>query len=105
VPRHILVNSHGQLAKDETIKKIIPQAYHDGIKEQQLDPIDLPEITEVDLKDGVLTLRPPWISVLLLRSVNINRSMSSAKERSHRRRSIKDPGILQKRPLRPGSYH
>ena len=24
VPRHILVTSHGQLAKDETIKKIIP---------------------------------------------------------------------------------
>ncbi len=55
VPRHILVNSHGQLAKDETIKKIIPQAYHEGVTQQQLNPIDLPEITEVNLKDGVLT--------------------------------------------------
>jgi len=55
VPRHILAASHGQLAKDETIKKIIPQAYHDGISEHQLNPVDLPEITDVDLKDGVLT--------------------------------------------------
>ena len=55
VPRHILVTSHGQLAKDETIKKIIPQAYHDGVSQHQLNPIDLPEITEVNLKDGVLT--------------------------------------------------
>src|SRR5208283_2840928 len=55
VPRHILVNSHGQLAKDETIKKIIPQAYHEGISQQQLHPIDLPEISEVNLKDGILT--------------------------------------------------
>lgn len=55
VPRNILVNSHGQLAKDETIKKIIPQAYHDGVHQHQLNPIDMPEITDVDLKDGVLT--------------------------------------------------
>src|SRR5580698_9305034 len=55
VPRHILTTSHGQLAKDETIKKIIPQAYHDGVSQHQLNPIDLPEISEVDLKDGVLT--------------------------------------------------
>src|ERR1700690_2715060 len=54
-PRHILTTSHGQLAKDETIKKIIPQAYHDGVNQHQLNPIDLPEITEVNLKDGVLT--------------------------------------------------
>ena len=55
VPRHILTASHGKLAHDETIKKLIPEAYHQGIGEQQLDPIDLPEISNVDLKDGILT--------------------------------------------------
>ena len=30
VPRHILTASHGKLAEDETIKKIIPEAYHEG---------------------------------------------------------------------------
>ncbi len=55
VPRNILVSSHGKLAQDETIKKLIPEAYHQGIGEQKLDPIDLPEISNVDLKDGILT--------------------------------------------------
>jgi FKBP-type peptidyl-prolyl cis-trans isomerase (trigger factor) len=55
VPRHILTSSHGKMAHEETIKKLIPEAYHQGIGEQKLDPIDLPEISNVDLKDGVLT--------------------------------------------------
>ena len=55
VPRHILVNSHGKLAEEETIKALVPEAYHEGIGQQQLDPLDLPEITEVLIKDGVLT--------------------------------------------------
>lgn len=55
VPRQMLVASHGKLAHEETIKKLIPEAYHQGIGDQKLDPIDLPEISNVDLKDGVLT--------------------------------------------------
>ncbi len=54
VPRHILAGSHGKLAQEETIKKIIPQAYHEGIHQEQLNPIDLPEITDVALNDGIL---------------------------------------------------
>ncbi len=55
VPRHILTNSHGKLAQEETIKKLIPEAYHQGVGEHKLNPIDLPEITDVNFKDGVLT--------------------------------------------------
>lgn len=78
VPRHILVNSHGQLAKDETIKKIIPQAYHEGISQQQLNPIDLPEITNVNLKDGILTFTAtldirPEVEVSKYKGINIER--------------------------------
>src|SRR5580698_1886951 len=81
VPRHILVNSHGQLAKDETIKKIIPQAYHDGVHQQQLNPIDLPEISEVNLKDGVLTFTAtldirPEIEVGKYKGIKIERKKS-----------------------------
>lgn len=57
VPRHILTASHGKLAQEETIKKLIPQVYHEGIGEYKLNPIDLPEISEVDLKDGVLKFK------------------------------------------------
>ncbi|MBF0503926.1 MAG: hypothetical protein HQL14_02370 [Candidatus Omnitrophica bacterium] len=57
VPRHILASTHGRLAQDETIKKIIPEAYHEALEEHQLNPIDMPEITDVDLKDGILTFK------------------------------------------------
>jgi len=85
VPRHILVNSHGQLAKDETIKKIIPQAYHEGVTQQQLNPIDLPEITEVNLKDGVLTFTAtldvhPEVEVNKYKGITIERKKSEVTE-------------------------
>jgi FKBP-type peptidyl-prolyl cis-trans isomerase (trigger factor) len=85
VPRHILVNSHGQLAKDETIKKIIPQAYHDGISQHQLNPIDLPEITEVDLKDGVLTFTAtldirPEVEISKYKGIKVERKSSEVTE-------------------------
>src|SRR5882672_9130881 len=31
VPRHILVNSHGKMAQEEAIKKLIPEAYQEGV--------------------------------------------------------------------------
>ena len=85
VPRHILVNSHGQLAKDETIKKIIPQAYHEGISQHQLNPIDLPEITEVDLKEGVLTFKAvldirPQVEVGKYKGIDVERKKSEVTE-------------------------
>jgi FKBP-type peptidyl-prolyl cis-trans isomerase (trigger factor) len=85
VPRHILAASHGQLAKDETIKKIIPQAYHDGLSQQQLQPIDLPEITEVDLKDGVLTFKAtldirPEVNVGRYKGIPVQRKKSEVAE-------------------------
>jgi len=85
VPRHILVNSHGQLAKDETIKKIIPQAYHDGVTQQQLNPIDLPEITDVNLKDGVLTFTAtldirPQVEIGKYKGIDVERKKSEVTE-------------------------
>lgn len=55
VPRNLLVNSHGKIAQEETIKKLVPQAYHEGITKENLSPIDLPEISQVALKEGILT--------------------------------------------------
>ncbi len=57
VPRDLLVSSHGKMAQEETIKKLIPQAYHEGVTKEQLNPIDLPEITNVALKDGILSFK------------------------------------------------
>ena len=57
VPRHILATSHGKLAQEETIKKLIPEVYHEGIGQQKLNPIDFPDISDVALKEGVLTFK------------------------------------------------
>src|SRR5690349_11480627 len=54
VPRSLLVTSHGKLAQEETIKQLIPQVYHEAVEKEKLNPIDLPEITDVSLKEGVL---------------------------------------------------
>ncbi len=85
VPRHILATSHGQLAKDETIKKIIPQAYHDGVNQHQLNPIDMPEITEVNLKDGVLTFTAtldirPEVEIKKYKGIDVERKKSEVTE-------------------------
>ena len=73
------------MAKDETIKKIIPQAYHDGVSQHQLNPIDLPEITEVNLKDGVLTFTAtldirPEVEVSKYKGINVERKKSEVTE-------------------------
>jgi len=85
VPRHILITSHGQLAKDETIKKIIPQAYHDGVGQHQLNPIDMPEISDVNLKDGVLTFTAtldihPDVEISKYKGINVERKKSEVTE-------------------------
>ncbi len=55
VPRHILESHFGRLAQENTFKKIIPEVYQEGVKEHQLEPLDLPEISDVAFKDGVIT--------------------------------------------------
>jgi len=85
VPRHILITSHGQLAKDETIKKIIPQAYHEGVNQHQINPIDLPEISDVNLKDGVLTFKAtldirPEIEINTYKGITVERKKSEVTE-------------------------
>ena len=55
VPHHILKTHHGDLAREELIKKLIPQAYQEGISQHNIKPMDFPEIREVEFKDGTMT--------------------------------------------------
>src|SRR3989338_8371563 len=52
VPRHILEAQHSDTAKDEVFRKIVPKVYHEGIIQEKLNPIDMPEIADVHFKDG-----------------------------------------------------
>jgi len=55
VPRHILEAQHSDKAKEEVLRKLVSEVYHEGVQQEQLIPLDMPEIADVDLKDGVVT--------------------------------------------------
>jgi FKBP-type peptidyl-prolyl cis-trans isomerase (trigger factor) len=53
-PRYVIENKHGNLAREEAIKDLISDSYQEVIEKECLNPIDLPEIFDVELKEGVL---------------------------------------------------
>lgn len=55
VPRHILESQHSGKAKDEVFRKLVPEVYHEGIMQENLQPLDMPEIADVDFRDGKIT--------------------------------------------------
>jgi len=54
VPRNVLEKEHGELAREEMIKKLIPEVYQEGIEQEKIFPLDLPEVLDVSFKEGVL---------------------------------------------------
>ncbi len=54
-PRQMIESQYNRLAEEETIKKIIPEAYQETIENEKLSPIDLPEIEDVAFKDGTVS--------------------------------------------------
>lgn len=53
-PRHILEKHHSALAHEEVIKQLLPETYQEALKNENLDVISLPEITDVHLDSSVL---------------------------------------------------
>ena len=45
---------HSDLAKEETLKKIIPVVYQEGIQQESISPLDYPDIKDVEFKDGII---------------------------------------------------
>ncbi len=54
-PRHLVEAEHGRLAREEALKKIIPEVYQEGLEKEKLAPLDMPEIFDVNFKDGIIT--------------------------------------------------
>ncbi|HPN87880.1 MAG TPA: trigger factor [Candidatus Omnitrophota bacterium] len=54
VPRPILESHYGSLAREEVLKKIIPEAYQEGLEQEKILPIDMPDICDVSFKDSVI---------------------------------------------------
>ena len=53
-PRHVLEMHHSKLAQQETIEKLIPEVYQEGIAKEKIVPMDMPEIHDVTFEGGVV---------------------------------------------------
>lgn len=51
-PRHVIEAQYGQVAREEVLKQVIPEAYEQGIEQEKLHPIQMPEISDVDQSNG-----------------------------------------------------
>ncbi len=57
VPRKVLESHHSGTAQEELLRKLVPEVYQEGIEKEDLFPIDMPEIADVNFKDGVVTFK------------------------------------------------
>ncbi len=56
-PKQVVEAQHGALAHEETLKKLIPEVYQEGIAQEKIDALDLPEIHDVEFKDGLIRFK------------------------------------------------
>jgi FKBP-type peptidyl-prolyl cis-trans isomerase (trigger factor) len=56
-PRQVLEQHHAKLAQEEVLKSLIPESYQESIKTENVDVIDMPEISEVKLEKDMLTYK------------------------------------------------
>ncbi|MBF0385517.1 MAG: hypothetical protein HQL27_06555 [Candidatus Omnitrophica bacterium] len=54
-PRAVVIEQHGNLAREEVLKQIIPEAYQEALEKEKLHPIDMPDIENVVYKDGIIS--------------------------------------------------
>jgi trigger factor len=84
-PRKMVESAHGAFAREEMMKKLIPEVYHEGILQEKLDPIDFPSIDQVEMKDDGLTFRAtfdirPEVEVKDYKGVKISKKTAEVSE-------------------------
>lgn len=85
VPRHILESRHGKAAQEEAIRKLIPEAYEEAIEREKINPIVLPEILDVNFKDGIVTFTAqcdirPEVKIGDYKGIKVTRKSSQVSE-------------------------
>jgi FKBP-type peptidyl-prolyl cis-trans isomerase (trigger factor) len=81
-PRNVVETHHGGLAREETLKKLIPEVYREGIQQEKIDPLDLPEIGDVQFKDGMITFTAtvdikPEVTIKDYKNIPVKRKSSA----------------------------
>lgn len=82
VPRHILESQHSKLAREEVIKELIPEVYQEGLEKEKINPIDLPEILDINLDEGKVTFTAkldvkPEVRVSDYKKIRVTRKSST----------------------------
>ena len=82
VPRHILESQHNKLAREEVMKELIPEVYHEGLEKEKIKPIDLPEILDVNINEGKVTFTAkldvkPEVKVNDYKKIKVKRKSST----------------------------
>ncbi len=85
VPQKVLESEFSQTAKEEVIKQLIPEAYQEGVEKEALHPIDMPDINQVNYKDGVITFKAvfnvkPDVKIKEYKGIKLVRKSSEATE-------------------------
>lgn len=80
-PRNVIEAEHGALAKEETVKALIPEVYQEALGQEKITPVDMPEITDVRFKDGILTFTAhvdikPEVKIKKYKGIEIKRKSS-----------------------------
>ena len=84
-PRHLLETHHGKLAKEETLKQLIPEIYQEGLEREKINPMDLPEIHDVSFKDGIIAFSAkldvrPEVKIKNYKGIAVQRKPSTVSE-------------------------
>ncbi|HQP09934.1 MAG TPA: trigger factor [Candidatus Omnitrophota bacterium] len=85
VPRQILEAQHSHTAQEEVFQNLIPEVYREGIVQEKLSPIDMPEIHDVNFKDGVITFTAkldikPEVKIENYKGIKVQRKSSTVTE-------------------------
>ncbi len=84
-PRHILEAEYGAVAREEILKKLIPEVYREGLEQEKIAPIAMPDIQDVNFKDGVITFTAhleikPEVTVKKYKGIKVQRKNSQVTE-------------------------
>lgn len=84
-PRDVVEAHYGDHAREEMIKKLIPEVYREGVEKEKLDPIDFPDITDVELKNDTLKFKAsidikPEISLKEYKGIAVKRKSAKVSD-------------------------
>lgn len=86
VPRKILESRHQDLARDEVVKKLVPEVYQEGLVKENLEPVDFPQIAHIHFNDGLMTFQAqleirPEVKVKTYKGLKVQRKKSEVSDK------------------------